>query len=810
VLATAALAQPPVNQPDQRVLVVRPDAPPHGSYDINAVTQEKEGSVRHLRGKAKIESDTMLLQADEIDYDEDTGDLKARGSVYFHSFARNEQLWADRVEYNTDSETGTFYNVRGTGYTRIDARPGRLTTNEPFFFQGQWAERLEDHYILHNGFITNCKMPNPWWEERGRKFTIYPQDHAIAYGSIFWVRKLPLFYAPYFYKSLEKFPRRSGFLFPNIGNSSNRGFMLGVGYFWAINRSYDMLYHITEYTARGDAHHLEFRGKPGERTDFDAIIYGVDDRLGGPGPEGNQQYSGYTITATGRADLGDGWVARGTANYISSFAFRQDWSESINEAVSQEVHSVGYVSKDWSNYTVDIAAARLEDFQSAELPAENTATGKTPTQTDAAIIRKLPEVDFSGREQQIGNLPLWYSFDSSAGLLYREEPLYEQSCSVSPPPPACSGTLGFAGTFTPNPGLPGADTLLAEQYQTSPFTGRINFAPNLMTAFHWYGFDFVPRFGVQETYYSESQEPDASASQLFSQPIYQVIGTNLLRSSRDFSLDMVFPSLARVFNKKTIFGDKLKHVIEPRVTYNYVTGIGPDFNRYIRFDDTDLIANTNEVDLSLTNRIYAKKGNDIQEIFTWELSQARYFDPTFGGALIPGQRNVFLAAQEVTPYAFLLYPRVESPVDSSLRTTPIPGVTFEWRADYDPLYKRLTNSTVALDLRWKKYYFVSLGDNLVHTNPILSQPEDQIHARVGYGEITHRGINFGVDTIYDIRNHALDYLTVQATYNTDCCGLSVQYRVSDIAGIVFTQYRLSFSVANLGSFGTLRKQDRIF
>jgi LPS-assembly protein len=802
VLATAVLAQPPVNQPDQRVLVVRPDAPPHGSYDINAVTQEKEGSVRHLRGKAKIESDTMLLQADEIDYDEDTGDLKARGSVYFHSFARNEQLWADRVEYNTDSETGTFYNVRGTGYTRIDARPGRLTTNEPFFFQGQWAERLEDHYILHNGFITNCKMPNPWWELKGRRFTIYPQDHAIAYGSIFWVRRLPLFYAPYFYKSLEKFPRRSGFLFPNMGNSTNRGFMLGLGYFWAINRSYDLLYHITEYTARGDAHHLEFRGKPGERTDFDAIIYGVDDRLGGNGPEGKQQYSGYTITGTGRADLGDGWVARGTANYISSFAFRQDWSESLNEAVGQEVHSVGYVGKDWSDYTIDIAAARLEDFQSAELPVENTVTGKTPTQTDAVIIRKLPEVDFSGREQQIGDLPLWYSFDSSAGLFYREEPLYEQI----PYPATCC----FTGTFTPNPGFPGSDTLLAQRFQTGPFAGRINFAPNLMTAFHFHGFDFVPRFGVQETYYSESQEQDPTATQLFSQPIYQVIGTNLLRSSRDFSLDMVFPSLARVFDKKTIFGDKLKHVIEPRVTYKYVTGIGPDFNRYIRFDDTDLIANTNEVDLSLTNRIYAKKGNDTQEIFTWELAQARYFDPTFGGALIPGQRNVFLAAQEVTPYAFLLYPRVESPIDSSLRTTPIPGVTFEWRADYDPFFKRLTNSTVAMDLRWKKYYFVSLGDNLVHTNPILSKPEDQIHARAGYGEITHRGINFGVDTIYDIRNHALDWLTVQATYNTDCCGLSVQYRVSDIAGIVFTQYRLSFSVSNLGSFGTLRKQDRIF
>ena len=53
-----------------------------------------------------------------------------------------------------------------------------------------------------------------------------------------------------------------------------------------------------------------------------------------------------------------------------------------------------------------------------------------------------------------------------------------------------------------------------------------------------------------------------------------VIGTNIVRSARDFSLDFVFPSLTRIFEKKTIFGDKLKHVIEPRATYRYVTGIG--------------------------------------------------------------------------------------------------------------------------------------------------------------------------------------------------------------------------------------------
>ena len=39
----------------------------------------------------------------------------------------------------------------------------------------------------------------------------------------------------------------------------------------------------------------------------------------------------------------------------------------------------------------------------------------------------------------------------------------------------------------------------------------------------------------------------------------------------------VMPSLARVFEKKTWLGDKLKHVIEPRVSYRDVRGVHRDY-----------------------------------------------------------------------------------------------------------------------------------------------------------------------------------------------------------------------------------------
>lgn len=771
-LATPSSAQVSPLQPDRRILSSRPDAPPKGDWIVSATEEESEGHVYKLHGKAEVEGAAMLMRADEIEFNKDTGDLHASGRVYFHQFERAEELWADRVDYNTESETGKFYNVSGQAPGHIDSRPGVLTSTSPFIFEGEWAERLEDHYVLHNGFITDCRMPNPWWRLRGPKFDIVPGDHATAYRSTFFVRKMPIFFAPYFYKSLKRVPRRSGFLLPSFGNSSQRGIFFDAGFFWAINRSYDTTYRFTDYTARGTAHNVDLRGKPRPGTDYDAIIYAVQDRGLYPGTANPQAYGGVSLNIAGKSDLGDGWNARGQLSYLSSFDFRQYWSQSFADAIGTESHSVGYLNKNWSAYTFNVIAERMENFQGGEVSVTDPVTLATRLETNAITIRKLPEAELSGRERKIWeHVPLWFSFDSSAGLLYRTEPIFDQN-----------------------------DVLL-DHFQTGQFVTRVNFAPHLMTALHWGAFHIVPRFGIHETFYSES------ATTALNGP--QVLGTDLLRSSRDLSVDFIFPSLARVFEKKSFLGDKLKHVIEPRATYQYVNGIGDDFSRFIRFDETDIVSNTNELGLSLTNRLYAKRGDQVREIISWQVLQKRFFDPTFGGALIPGQRNVFLTTDELTPYAFLDGPRSASPVVSILRITPFQGPGIEWRTDYDSFRREIVNSTISIDYRWNQY-FVSVGHNQVHTDPILNAPVDQFHFRAGFGDPNHRGWNAGVDGIYDYRQGFLQYATVQVTYNTDCCGLSVQWRRFNFGLRDESVFRVAFSIANLGSFGNLRRQDRIF
>ncbi|MBS1876161.1 MAG: LPS-assembly protein LptD [Acidobacteria bacterium] len=743
---------------------IRPNAPGPHEVRVVAVFKEADGAVYHLRGNAEVETTDMLLQADEIDYDSDSGKAQARGHVRFNHYANGEKMTASRADYNIDEQTGTFWDVAGSSPAKIDARPGMLTTSSPFYFEGEWAERQKDKYILYKGYVTDCKVPNPWWILKGPKFDIIPHQRALAYKTIFWLNlpsgrrfglpgtlRVPLLYAPAFYKSLAKNPRRSGFLTPNIGNSSRRGKMIGVGYYWAINRSYDLLYRAQWFTLRGLAHHVDFRGKVNEKTEFGLTLYGVNDKGIEVGDKLVKQ-GGFLVSGGGRSVLGRGWVAAGEFNYLSSFVFRQSFTESFHEAIFAESRSTGFVTKHWSSFGVNVVFDRDEVFQFAN-PGETT-----PDSTAKVITRKLPEFEFVGRERQILSrwFPLWVSFDSSAGLYRREEPLFS----------------------------------------SSQFMDRLDVEPRVTTAFSFKGFSLVPSFSAKATHYGESFTDN------------RAVGSNIVKTSRELTADLVFPSISRIYDAPTwLGGGKLKHVVETRATYRDVSGV-TDFNKIIRIDPTDLVANTREIDISLTNRLYQKtKDGAVNEVLTWQLWQAIYLDPTFGGAILPGQRNTTLSALEITGFAFMDQYRHYSPVVSSFKYWNKLGM--EWRADYDPLRHRVVNSSFTADYR-KDKYFVSVGHAMVRDDPVLAPSQNQFRASLGVGNDNRRGWNAGTSFYYDYRQQVLQYMSTQVTYNTDCCGFSVQYRRFSLPSRNENQFRIAFSVANLGSFGTLKRQEKLF
>jgi LPS-assembly protein len=148
-------------------------------------------------------------------------------------------------------------------------------------------------------------------------------------------------------------------------------------------------------------------------------------------------------------------------------------------------------------------------------------------------------------------------------------------------------------------------------------------------------------------------------------------------------------------------------------------------------------------------------------------------------------------------------------VISLLRTSPVPNLGIQWQADYDPLFHRLIDSSILVDYRWKKYS-ISAGNNNARLDPLLTPPANQYRARVGFGDGNKRGWSAAVDFVYDYRQGLLAYSTTQVTYNTDCCGFSVQFRRWNAGLRDESRWTFSFAIANVGTFGSLKKNDRLF
>jgi LPS-assembly protein len=336
-----------------------------------------------------------------------------------------------------------------------------------------------------------------------------------------------------------------------------------------------------------------------------------------------------------------------------------------------------------------------------------------------------------------------------------------------------------------------------------------------------------------------------------------VLSNTLNRRSLEGSLEIRPPALDRVFDRE-LFGRKWKHVIEPRIIYDRVAGVD-NFSRVLRFDDRDILSDTNEVEYAIVNRLYAKRTSpqpdkcpppgmpalivgaapapsripwehipasqptcskqpETREIVSWELAQKYFIDPTFGGALVPGRTNVFTSTVDLTGIAFLTEPRHLSPLISRLRIGTSSNSDLEWDADYDFFAGRVNSSTLLFNYHFGQFT-TGAGNAFLHvpgqiTNTAVApaaQKFNQFRTVFGYGTPNKRGFSGATNLGFDAELGKVQYGSLQVAYNWDCCGINLEYRRFALASVRNeNQYRFTFSLANVGAFGNLRRTERLF
>jgi LPS-assembly protein len=343
------------------------------------------------------------------------------------------------------------------------------------------------------------------------------------------------------------------------------------------------------------------------------------------------------------------------------------------------------------------------------------------------------------------------------------------------------------------------------------------------------------------------------------------------RKALEGSIELRPPALERMFGDG-IHHRRVKHVIEPRAVYRRVTGI-EDFSQILRFDARDILSNTNEVEYAVVNRLYVKQrskkvddcvasvpavpglaagvpgvfskgsisthassppweeqtlqepkgpncvaGPPAREVIHWELAQKYFLDPNFGGAVVSGGRNIFTSTIDLSGFEFLTKPRHLSPLVSRLRIEPTPSISAEWDADYDFQSGRVNGNTLLLNFHVNKVsfgggdsYVYFPGNALVSNTLVGPQRFHQYRMQLQYGDSNKRGwsgaSNFGVD----VNTGVLQSLILQSTYNWDGCGVTLEYRRIAIGSVRNeNEYRFSYSLANVGSFGNLLRKERLY
>jgi LPS-assembly protein len=778
--AEAATSPLPDDPGEEALPVAQPEPMPRAGVPVQwkADRWTWVGRTATLYGVEDFHYRDYVLRADKVVYNQDTSEVQAEGHLQLRGGPVDMDLTASRGEIRLNTHTARFYDVTGTSGVRRAGRAAVYSTANPFIFSARvLIETGEGKYRIIDGTMTNCRLPKPDWQLLARQIDL-ANGHASTTNTIFKLFGVPIFDIPYLSHPIDEGGRQSGFLIPTISNGSSiRGFTLGEQAYLVLNRSMDMVIGTEYYSRRGWAPNGDFRWKGPGLDRFFARWNALFDRgyntTIDEGPQAGQvvhvNQGGVDIAALGRKDFSPDTRVAGNVEYLSNYVYRLVFNDNYWQAVSSEVKSEVFFSQNRNGFMPSARATRVQTFASS-IPG------------DEARILHLPSLRFDALDHPVGTSPAYWGMGSSLSHLARSEP-------------------GFHAHNV----------------------GRLDIYPHLSMPIVAGGWSIVPQGALRVTYYSGRQIPDLTAAK---SGVPEVSHDPITRLYGAASLDLRPPALERDFILHR-WNRTLRHVIEPELTYRFVGGIGRTARNVLVVDTTDIPTDTNEVGYSLTQRFYLRPragkpcgdadscGEEPREWASWQIAQKYFINANFGGALIPDRRNVFETTLDLTAVAFLTQPRNLAPVTSRMRFEAIDNLRIEWDLDYDPQLGRFGADNIYAGYSWGNTT-IGLGRALLNAvdekGSIASMIQSQqIEPFFEFGKQTRVGFNLAANGGYDFVHGALQYAGIQAVYNWDCCGLTVGYRRFALGELRDeTQYLYSFTLANFGSVGDIRRSNTIF
>lgn len=643
-------------------------APPRATFSVNLGANQGGGRVTGSAGDyqfrpgqslvatdgVEIKFRDLVIAAERVRLDIPANSLTAEGNVVLDEGP--ERLAGDLLEYDLDTRTGRITNA--SAY--VD--PG-------YYFSGDEINKTgAQTYTIEDGVFTSCEGDSPAWSFAMSSASITLEEYARIRNARLRFGKVPVFYFPYVLWPATT-ERASGFLVPKPGYSDRLGAHISMAYFRELGRSADMTFYgdlsSEEYFGAG----LEYRYRPSERTTgvFDAYFraepiqdlqeFNDDPRFDPDYENGDDRWK--VTWAHETTELWDRF--RGVVNLqlYSDVDYLQDVERRFDRQTQPFIYSNAYLTSNRGNHSFNIMIDQRE-----------LISGNRTRNTR----RQLPEIEYKIRPTRIGRSEIYYGLESAAHYF---------SIDVEDAPPA--------------------DPTMERETRSLEY-GRLDFAPSVsipLSTLSW--LSAKATLSGRVTHYTKTT---AEEELLPDSDLEPLSGDSLTRAFPAATVEIIGPSFLRIFESSSRRYSKMKHIVEPRVTYfwrsddwledDYLdAGVFDELDAIPVFDSIDSIRPANAARVSVTNRLMAKPreegGDGAFEIASLEVRQDVNFNE------IPGQRSLDGSTSD------------RGPLVSSLRVNPSSTTSFKLDVQYNTLQSQLSSLSLSGGTKLSDRHSVSLS-----------------------------------------------------------------------------------------------------
>jgi LPS-assembly protein len=206
----------------------------------------EKDQIANFIGRVTLVDKSQIINADQLAFDRLLMEFNAQGNIHYQS--QSIDILASELHASKKDQQSTMLNAAYQLY----GNPGHGSANELKISSKEGLSLLDSTF-------TTCAGDSPDWQIKASEITISADgSEGEAYHAQVRLFDVPILYLPYFTFPVSK-QRKSGFLYPKIGSSSNSGIEIETPYYWNIAPNMDATITPHYMSKRGTQLKTEFR-----------------------------------------------------------------------------------------------------------------------------------------------------------------------------------------------------------------------------------------------------------------------------------------------------------------------------------------------------------------------------------------------------------------------------------------------------------------------------------------------------------------------------------------------------------------------